>query len=101
MAKPSAVGTLAQRLSGVLFGFLAMAILAGVVYYGLGWIKTAFPGMGFWSAVGLFLAAYLFLLFKASKHPDLEVDDPNAPMTELPRASACLLLCLPTGRLLQ
>ncbi len=86
MTKPSAVGTLAQRLSGVLFGFLAMLVLAGIVYFGLGWIKTAFPGMGFWTAVGLFLVAYLFLLFLASKRPDLAVDDPNAPMTELPRA---------------
>jgi len=85
MTKPTAIGTAAQRLSGVLFGFLAMLILAGVVYFGLGWIKTAFPGMGFWSAVTLFLVAYLVLLFLASKRPDLEVDDPNAPITELQR----------------
>ncbi|MDN3722158.1 TRAP transporter large permease subunit [Roseibium salinum] len=42
MKRPTITATIAQRLSGVLFGFLAMCILAAVVYYGLGWIKVAF-----------------------------------------------------------
>jgi TRAP transporter 4TM/12TM fusion protein len=54
LERPTPLGTAAQRLSGVLLGFIGMAVLAGAVYYGLGWIKTAFPGMGFWSAVVLF-----------------------------------------------
>ncbi|MFD0915212.1 TRAP transporter permease [Pseudahrensia aquimaris] len=85
MERPTVVGTLAQRLSGVLFGFIAMAILAGAVYFGLGWVKTAFPGLGFWTAVALFLGAYVYLLYRASQVPDLEMDDPNAPITTLPR----------------
>lgn len=85
MERPTVTGTVAQRLSGVLFGFIAMAVLAGVVYYGLGWIKTAFPAMTFWTASGLFALAYVLLVQRAARHPDLAMDDPNAPMEVLPR----------------
>lgn len=85
MQRQTPIGSLAQRLSGILFGFIGMAILAGLVYFGLGWIKTAFPGMGLWGAIGIFIAAYLFLIRQAAKHPDLEMDDPNAELLELPR----------------
>ncbi|WP_029040560.1 TRAP transporter permease [Cucumibacter marinus] len=85
MKRPSPLGTLAQRLSGVLFGFIGIVVLAAVVYYGLGWVKTAFPGITFWTAALLFLAGYLVLLWLAARKPDLEMDDPNAPMEELPR----------------
>ncbi len=87
LERPTVSGTLARRLAGVLFGFIAMAVLAGAVYYGLGWIKVVFPNMTFWAAALLFLAAYLVLLYKAAMHPDLEMDDPNAPMDVLPRPS--------------
>jgi TRAP transporter 4TM/12TM fusion protein len=85
MERPTPTGTLAQRLTGMLAGFIGMVVLAAVVFYGLGWIKVAFPGMGFWSAAVLFLAAYLFLLRLASRHPDLQVDDPRAELLVLPR----------------
>ncbi|MAW88331.1 MAG: C4-dicarboxylate ABC transporter [Phyllobacteriaceae bacterium] len=85
LERPTVVGTLAQRLSGVLFGFIAMAVLAAAVYYGLGWIKVAFPGMTFYTALLLFLIAYVGLVYKAAQQPDLEMDDPNAPMEVLPR----------------
>ncbi|MEM1399434.1 MAG: TRAP transporter permease [Pseudomonadota bacterium] len=85
MERHSPVGTAAQRLAGVLFGFLAMTVLAGIVYFGLGWIKVAFPGMGFYTAVAIFLAAYAFLVYQAAMRPDLEMDDPNAGIKKLPR----------------
>lgn len=86
LQKPPATMTLARKLSGVLLGFILMAVLASVVYYGLGWIKVAFPDMTFATATLLFLAAYAVLLIVAARHPDLEMDDPNAPMDVLPRA---------------
>lgn len=85
MERPPATMTAARKLSGVLLGFLLMAGLAMVVYYGLGWIKVAFPNMTFGVAVALFLGAYLILVKVAADQPDLEMDDPNAPMTVLPR----------------
>jgi len=85
LQKPTPLGTAASRLSGVLFGFLFMAILAGAVYYGLGWIKTAMPGMGLTAAAAMFLFAYLVLLINASRHPDLELDS-GTDTDVLPRA---------------
>ena len=86
MEKPSSTVTVAQKLIGFLTGFLGLAVLGAAVYYGLGWIKVALPGFGFWAGVGLFLAAYLVLLRVAARRPDLEVEDPDAQMTVLPRA---------------
>lgn len=85
MQRPPLVGSIAQRLAGVLFGFLAMAALGGLVYYGLGWIKTSFPGMTFKAAAGLFLLAYIILILVAVRRPDLEQDDPENPVEVLPR----------------
>lgn len=80
MERPSVVGTFAQRISSFLFGFLLMMALGAFVYYGLGWIKVAFPNMTFASAVLMFLVAYGVLIHLAAKHADLEIDDPDAPM---------------------
>ncbi len=91
LKKPPVRITLAQKLIGVLTGFLGMAALAVAVYYGLGWVKTAFPGMTLWAGMALFVVAYLVLVTIAAKRPDLEVDDPNAPMLELPRAGEVAL----------
>ncbi|POF30637.1 TRAP transporter permease [Roseibium marinum] len=86
MKRPTVTATLARRLSGVLFGFIAMCVLAAVVYYGLGWIKVVFPNLTFAAAAIICLAAYVILAIIASRHPDLEMDDPNAPIEELPKA---------------
>ncbi len=86
LPKPETGRTFAQSLMLFVGGFLATMILFLLVYYGLGWIKTVFPGMTTSTVIVLFLAAYLVLAWLASKKPDLDVDDPNAPITELPRA---------------
>lgn len=85
MEKPTALYTISQKLIGVLTGFLAVAALGAVVYFGLGWVKTAFPGMTFITGVLIFLIAYVVLISVAAKRPDLVMDDPDAPMTILPR----------------
>ncbi len=41
--------------------------------------------MTVWAGAGLFLVAYLVLVWIAAKRPDLAVDAPDAPMLELPR----------------
>ncbi|MEM8842359.1 MAG: TRAP transporter permease, partial [Pseudomonadota bacterium] len=78
--------SITQKLLGFLTGFLFMVILTAAVYFGLGWIKTAMPDSAFMIiSIGVALA-YLWLLWVASRRPDLVVDDPNAPITELPDA---------------
>ena len=86
LPKRPSVKSLAQKLIGVLSGFLFMIALTAAVYFGLGWIKVAAPDSAF-AIVSVGVAgAYLWLLWVASRQPDLEVDDPNAPITELPPA---------------
>ncbi len=86
LPKPDTGRTKVQSLMLFVGGFLATMILFGLVYYGLGWVKTAFPDMTFTTVIALFLLAYVALAWKAAQYPDLEPDDPNAPITELPRA---------------
>ncbi len=88
LSKPPSSVTFASKLIGFLGGFIAIAVLTGLVYYGLGWIKTAMPDQAFKIvAIGVTLV-YLLLLWLASRHPDLVVDEPDAPITELPDARA-------------
>ena len=85
LQKPTALHTAAERLKNFLLGFLLMCVLATLVYFGLGWIKTVFPGMTVTAAMAIFGVAYLVLIRGAAKHPDLVEDDPNAPLEVLPR----------------
>lgn len=73
-----------QRLMGVFAGFAGMIILAGVIYYGLGWTKGVFGDATFYAVSAIFILAYLALAWVASREPDLEVDDPEAAVTTLP-----------------
>jgi TRAP transporter 4TM/12TM fusion protein len=87
LPKHPSTSTMTQKAIGFLTGFLGIAALGAAVYYGLGWIKTAAPDSAF-SIIGIGTAAvYLALLWVASRQPDLEMDDPNAPITALPVAS--------------
>ena len=91
LEKPTSTMTLASKLIGVLSGFIGIVVLAAVVYFGLGWIKVAIPGLVFTAAIILCAIAYLALLWLASKQDDLVVDDPNAPILELPKAGPTAL----------
>jgi len=85
LEKPPSHITGMQKLIGFLFGFLAFVALGGLVYYGLGWISKAFPGMTFWGAAAIFLTAYLILIVMSARRADLKMDDPNEPLLTLPR----------------
>ncbi|WP_296494622.1 TRAP transporter permease [Rhodoferax sp.] len=59
-------------------------VLSGAVYWGIGWVKTLMGDSAVWViGVGL-LAAYVGLLWFGARQPELELDDPNAPVFELP-----------------
>ncbi len=88
LPKPPNGRTAAQSMLMFLTGFIGFMVLCLVVYYGFGWIKVAFPDMSFFTALVAFLVAYLVLIGLASKHDDLVVDPPDAPIEELPPAGA-------------
>ncbi|WP_417683779.1 TRAP transporter permease [Roseibium sp.] len=91
LPKPGPAKTVIQSILGVLTGFLTMGILAAVLYYGLGWTKVIFGDATFYGVIAIFTVAYLGLLFVASRRPDLELDDPDAPVGELPEFIPTLL----------
>jgi TRAP transporter 4TM/12TM fusion protein len=65
-------------------------VLAGLVYYGIGWLKTVLGDGAIWVVgIGL-LAAYVGLMWVASQQPELTMDDPNAPVFELPETAPTL-----------
>ena len=86
LQKPSSTMTFAFKLIGFLSGFIGIAILFSAVYFGLAWINLAVPQISFVTVVVLTAAGYLILVWFAAKRPDLEISDPDAPITELPRA---------------
>ncbi|MDO5624518.1 MAG: TRAP transporter permease [Pseudomonadota bacterium] len=73
-----------QRLVNFGLTVSGFILLAAATYYGIGFIQrllgAAAPPV---LAIGL-LAAYVGLLWLGSRQPDLPIDDPNAPVFELP-----------------
>ncbi|KAA3655392.1 MAG: DUF3394 domain-containing protein [Proteobacteria bacterium] len=61
-----------------------LIILAGIVYWGLGWIKTVAPEGSIVIIAILMGIAYIALLKLATKYPELHMDDPNDPIESLP-----------------
>ena len=88
MQKPPSSLTFATKLIGFLGGFVGLGLLGLAVYFGMGWIKVVAPDAAFLVVAILCSAMYLILLWFASRKPDLQVDAPDAPITELPRAGA-------------
>jgi TRAP transporter 4TM/12TM fusion protein len=79
-------GTLGQRL--LTWGMIISGsiVLAGVIYYAVGWMRPAFgPAANVVIAV-LIALAYVGLIWFAARYPELKLDDPDSPVVELPEA---------------
>lgn len=82
--------TAMQRLVSFAMTVSGFIVLAGVVYWGVGWMKGALGAAAVWCiGVGV-LAAYLGLLWVGSRQPELKMDDPNAPVFQLPETAPTL-----------
>ena len=84
LPRPGIVKPWMQRLLGMLLGFIATAVLALAVYYGIGWLQPALGSAATWVISALLVGAYVGLVWIGSRYPELEVDDPNAPIVRLP-----------------
>jgi len=83
--------TAMQRMVSFASTVAGFIVLSGVVYYGIGWIKDVAGAAAIYViGVGV-LAAYLTLLWIGAQQPELELDDPNAPVFELPETRPTLL----------
>ncbi|MBK1874162.1 MULTISPECIES: TRAP transporter permease [Marinobacter] len=76
--------TLAQRMLVWVMILLGLSVLTLAVYYGVGWMKDVFGSAAMWVLTPLLIAIYIALVGYGSRFPDLEDDDPNALMDQLP-----------------
>jgi TRAP transporter 4TM/12TM fusion protein len=73
LKKPSTGATVLQKMTAFAGGFLLMAVLTVVTYYGIGWIKTAAGDAAIYIVGVILVVAYLFLVRLACKVPELEI----------------------------
>ncbi len=73
-----------QRLIGIAFTILVICAISFAVYYGMGWIRPAFPETAGYIIFAFLTAVYVGLVYVASKEEPLHLDDPNAPVSTLP-----------------
>ncbi len=78
--------TLAQKLMTTAAIVAGTCLIGLVVYYGIGWIKDYTGDMAIYIVGAFVLAVYLALLKFSARYPELEMDDPNNPVLELPEA---------------
>ena len=68
-----------------MFGFFAgFALLCYATQYPVGWIVALFPEGSGWILAALLGLVYIALVYLAAQTEDLEPDDPNAKVVELP-----------------
>jgi len=67
-----------------------LIVLAGAVYYGMGWIKALAGDASAIIVAVLMFGCYIGLLWYATRHPELHMDDPSSPLTELPETGPTL-----------
>src|SRR5690554_3607443 len=65
--------------------------LSMAVYYGLGWLKPLLGNAAGWVIAAGLGVIYVALLAVASRYPDLEMDDPEAPTMVMPQTRPTLM----------
>ncbi len=73
-----------QRLIGFAFGVVVICILAFAVKYGMGWIRPTFGPLAGYFIFGALTLVYVALVAYGARYPELQLDDPNAPVQQLP-----------------
>ncbi len=88
--------TLAQSLYGIVSVILGTILTGAATYYGLGWLKVTSGEAAIYIVAVLTLLAYLFLLYIASRVPELELSTEMNELPDLgPTAQAGLYFLLP------
>lgn len=96
--------SLAQSLLLFMGSFLFLLLFSAFIYYGVGWSKAYMGGYSTWLITAFVLALYLLLVKYAAAYPDLEADDPNSKILEIPElgptVKSGLYFLLPIGVLI-
>ena len=81
-AKPPA--KILIRLRNAALIVFSFCLLALIVYYGLGWIKSIAGESSVYIIGVLVLLSYIAIAYWCARFPELELDDANAPIVKLP-----------------
>lgn len=91
--------TVAQSLFSFMTVVMLIILLSAAVYYGIGWTKDVFGDAATWVLGIVTLIVYIALVRYSTKFPELEMDDPDSELLELPEpgptAKAGLYFLLP------
>lgn len=82
--------TFRQSLLRQGIGIASILIIVGGAYWFIMGVRALLPGISTEMLLLSLLAVYVGLVWYASRAPDLELDDPNAPVVELPIATEVL-----------
>ncbi|MBU0588469.1 MAG: TRAP transporter permease [Gammaproteobacteria bacterium] len=82
--------TALQRLMSLAMTVSGFIVLSGAIYWGIGWIKDVLGAAAIYVVGVGVLAAYIGLLWIGARQPELTLDDPNAPVFELPETAPTL-----------
>lgn len=74
-----------QTLLRGLMGICGFIILAGLVYWGIGWTKDVFGDAATWMITAAVAAVYVGLVAYRARHPDLDLDSLKGDVLEIPR----------------
>ena len=74
-----------------LMGFVGVAVVSVGVYYGIGWVKVLAPDAASWIIGAALIVIYVALIKVCAGYPELELDDPNAPVVELPEVKPTVM----------
>jgi len=80
--------TRAQRWLRQALGWSGTVVVMCGIYYGILAIQALFGAAAAWIVGFAGLGLYLLTLWYGARFPDLKLDDPDAPITELPEAWA-------------
>jgi TRAP transporter 4TM/12TM fusion protein len=77
-----------QRWLRQALGWSGTIVVMCAIYYGVLAIQALFGAAAPWVVAIAGIALYLLTLWYGARYPDLKLDDPDAPITELPEAWA-------------
>src|SRR3546814_203717 len=91
MPRPGADRPRFIRLMRMGIGVASLLIALGAIYYAVKFTQAIFGDASFWAIMAGMFVVYVGLVFLASREPDLELDEPDAPVLELPHLVPTLL----------
>ncbi len=77
-------------IASTVMTFSGVIILAAIIYWGFGWVKTVAGDASFYIVSGTMLSAYIAIVAYGARFPELHMDDPNETMEFLPEIGPTL-----------